>query len=379
MKKLFLFLVIIFSLLMVLGGCQSEKKNNSSSASPTSTPTPLSLGFGNPRWSPDGKLIALTSNLSGDYDLWVMDADGSNLTKLAEKAQTAEWSPGGSRIAFESLSSGNSDVWVMASDGTNLINLTASNLGADRNPKWSSSGKYLAYVAEDPSRINSNVWIIEPNGSNPAKLTLDRNYVHAVLTWSPDDLFIAATVTVVDPEVKDFADITQDSQVHINGFEVIPVDGSEIISLAPNQHISRLLWSPQGNTIAFSTYEFDAGSVDTDIWIVQPDGSGMTNLTEDNPLADSACVWSPDGRYLAFASVRNSRGDLYSLRIEDSTLTNLTPDFGGYFLIGNPTWSPDGQKIAFSLDNGNGPDIWVINADGSNPVNLTAAYKNNTD
>jgi TolB protein len=101
-----------------------------------------------PAWSPDGSKIAFTSVHSGNADIWVMNADGSNQTNLTNSASddySPAWSPDGGKIAFTSCLSGvgsrvllpegimefksserNAEIWVMNADGSNPTRLTGT-------------------------------------------------------------------------------------------------------------------------------------------------------------------------------------------------------------------------------------------------------------
>ena len=80
-----------------------------------------------PSWSPDGTKITFYTYLDGNAEIYVMDADGSNLTRLTN-APTADWfpswSPDGQKIAFVSKRSGSTAIYVMNADGSNQTRLT---------------------------------------------------------------------------------------------------------------------------------------------------------------------------------------------------------------------------------------------------------------
>jgi TolB protein len=96
-------------------------------------------------WSPDGKRILFDSRWGGDWDIWVVNADGSDqrqLTRVGADTARAAWSPDGKRIAFHSTRdrpTGNQnmdyEIYVMDSDGSNVRRLT-SNKAFDAHPDW---------------------------------------------------------------------------------------------------------------------------------------------------------------------------------------------------------------------------------------------------
>ena len=80
-------------------------------------------------WSPDGSKIAFYAAADADYDIYVMDADGRNVTKLTQSPSSDRfptWSPDGRRAAFTSDRDGDDEVYIMNADGTGPVRLTTS-------------------------------------------------------------------------------------------------------------------------------------------------------------------------------------------------------------------------------------------------------------
>jgi Tol biopolymer transport system component len=142
-----------------------------------------------PAWSPDGTRIAFASYVGGttpfgdpDYDVFVMDADGSGETNLTNDPESYDmyptWSPDGELIAFESTRAtpegfeppsydreriSDFDIWVMRPDGSGLRNLTANVRTLEKFPDWSEHG--IVYVREGA------IVVVSPDGSRELDLS----------------------------------------------------------------------------------------------------------------------------------------------------------------------------------------------------------------
>ncbi len=117
---------------------------------------------------------------------------------------------------------------------------------------------------------------------------------------------------------------------------------------------------------------------DFDIYVANPDGSGVVNLTNDDPAQerDVTPAWSPDGKRIVWMSTRDTGsaiGDLWIMNADGTGKANLTPD-GAAVSQRNPSFSPDGKRIVLTFDDSPGLDdldIAVINADGTGLQRLT--------
>ena len=94
-----------------------------------------------PVWSPDGRKIAFVSDRVADYEIYVMNADGTDQTNLTNDPdgddERPTWSPDGTKIAFQSDRNFDYEIYVMNADGTNQVNITNNSAADDLMPAWS--------------------------------------------------------------------------------------------------------------------------------------------------------------------------------------------------------------------------------------------------
>jgi Tol biopolymer transport system component len=126
---------------------------------------------GSPEWSPDGTKVIFASNRTGGGDIYVMFADGSAVTRLTTHPAidaSPDWSRDGTKIAFSSTRSGNGDIYVMNADGTSVHRITRDP-APDLFPSWSPDGSRLAFSS---SRVGlSDVYVMLANGTRVSRLT----------------------------------------------------------------------------------------------------------------------------------------------------------------------------------------------------------------
>jgi TolB protein len=160
-------------------------------------------GGTDPAWSPDDKRIAFSSHRNGNYEIYVVNADGNDLQQLTN-TNSAEadpvWSPDGQFIAYGGdYGSGNlvcgfihtgrenpvvasgSDIFVMVADGTGQVNLTSS--GDSSDPAWSPDGNSIAFVRHRGRY--AQIYRMDADGSEQTQLTVDARSKSSP-SWSRD-------------------------------------------------------------------------------------------------------------------------------------------------------------------------------------------------
>lgn len=160
-----------------------------------------------------------------------------------------------------------------------------------------------------------------------------------------------------------FSSYTGNNEFDTEIFTINP-DGTGLTQLTSNARIDEAepKWSPDGKRILYLRNRRPVG--DSDLWVMNADGSGQTQLTEGRPIL-AGPTWSPDGSKVAFVSRPNgSQSDIYVMNADGSGIRRLTNSSATEYAL---SWSPDGTKIAIARDN----DVYVMSANGGDATNLT--------
>ena len=118
----------------------------------------------------------------------------------------------------------------------------------------------------------------------------------------------------------------------------------------------------------------DDGSGQRQVWVANPDGSGVINVSQAAGTDSAHPSWSPDGTKLAFASNLTGTYDIFIVDVDGTGLTNLTAGQDVMFDASRPVWSPDGTRIAFTSQG----LLWSMNANGSGAAPVTSLIAGNS-
>jgi TolB protein len=154
--------------------------------------THLGAGAIFPDFSPDGSRIVFDGTVAGVRNVYLVNVDGTGLTRLTTNEGTVNgypaFSPDGSKIAFISDRTGYEQVWVMNADGSSPQQLTFNAADHDQTPDWSPDGAWIAY--EDDATGNGDIYVMEADGTHHTRLTTDDDPEFGT-AWSPDGSKIA--------------------------------------------------------------------------------------------------------------------------------------------------------------------------------------------
>ena len=270
-------------------------------------PRRITFGAGKdaaPRWSPDGRWLAFTSNRAGDLaQLYVMPAAGPGeprrLTDHKESVSQVTWSPDGSHLAFSARVP--DEAYEEKDD-------------AKRRPRRIAR---LWYKLDDEGWTIDrphHLFVVPADGSAPARQLTSGDFEDTEPAWSPD----GSTIAFTSARHQDW-DITT-----VNDIYAVPVDGGEPSRLTVTDgSVSHPSWSPDGTRIAFG---FTPGEFDeprhAQIAILDLASGTRTLLTE---TLDRNCVPYPpfrepvwDGETIVFALEDGGRVLLYRVRADGS-------------------------------------------------------------
>jgi len=281
-------------------------------------------------------LIAYTSDQDGDFEIWVMNAEGSDQHKLSDnKAMdiSPAWSPDGNQIAFITNRDGNDEIYVMNADGSHVQRLTQTTDASESFPAWSPDGMQISFDSDLGG--NWDIYVMTSDGADPRRLT-DSPSDDWISSWSPDG-----------------NQIVFESKRNGN-YEIYVMDsnGNDQRRLTVNQtHDGFPIWSPDGTQIAFMSKR----NGNYEVYTMNADGTNQQRVT-DNLADDSDPAWSPDGEWLAFVSQRDGNDEIYIMKANGNSARQLTNNGAQNW---TPTWRPSGAPIVRT-------NTWIRTFEGPN-------------
>ena len=316
-------------------------------------------------------------------------------------------SPDGTTLVYSSKSDGHWDIYAKAIGERDAVNLSERSHKApvdDTQPAFSLDGRSIAFQSD---REGGGIFVMNRDGSGIHRVA-DGGYNPS---WSPDAKSIVySEESITRPE---------DRQLALSRLWVVDVASGKKNLLRQTDAVQPR-WSPHGDRIAYWAID---RSGHRDIWTMTANGGDPVAVTKDHPYVDWSPVWSPDGRYLYFASDRVGGMNVWrapihekSGRVLGATEPVTTPSsYSGHLDFSRdgrrlvyvqhsvrasvknvrfdpltesvlsepadvtpevkqatrPNLSPDGQWVAFG-SSGPREDIFIVRADGSTMRQLTA-------
>jgi len=262
-------------------------------------------------WSADGTRVAFQTNRSKLYQVYIMDADGSNERRLTEgdvDDRHPSFSPDGRRVAVDSGTDATREIWTIDVDTGARTQVT--QLGAISTfPSWSPDGARLSFYTYRNGVLD--LWSVGLDGSSPRRLTNglaseQKNQCtfacHAA-PWSPDGTRLAYS-TAGQGEV----------------WTMLAADGSDPVRVSPSSDAGSShfpVYLADGRLL-YVTEHVTPGQAWTDVWAVRPGTGEPREALMQDVQAQGPFEFSSDGEWLLFSSPRGGNFDVYRVP--------LTPD-----------------------------------------------------
>jgi serine/threonine protein kinase/Tol biopolymer transport system component len=325
-----------------------------------------------PGFSPDGRRFAVIRHLPErtETEILIANTDSSVepsvLTSIKAPDYLADetapsWSPDGKLIACAMKSHAGEEtatiVGVSVADGK-LSRLTSENWGDMARVLWLEDGSGLIFTASTAvNQIGLQIWFLPYPEGKARRITNDLNgYGGSSLGVTAD----SSTIATIQARESSRVVVLSPNEDESHARQVTPggrTDGTDGLS-----------WTPDGR-IVYSARDGD----NSDLWMVNADGTGRRQLTADAYWEHDATV-SPDGRYIVFQSERAGNLNLWRIDADGNNPKQLTE---GNAAEANPVFSPDGQWVVFMRGSDNKPTVWKVNINGGAPVQLTDQFSLN--
>jgi tricorn protease len=326
-------------------------------------------------WSPDGKQILFASTRSiafpPSYELYTVPVEGGRVRQITSAGgKEGAFSPQGNQIAYVRgpgtwyrkgyRGSSNDDIWICNADGSHHRQLTTF-LGQDYSPMWSPDGQFVYYVSECASTpakpMPANIMVQDAAGKTPPRQ----------ITFHTEDGVRKARISG-----------NGEWMVYECGLDlwVVSTRAGHSRKLAIEVHADDKTNTERTVTFTRQASEFAVSAdekhvafvVHGQLFLMPISGGKATRLTESTAF-DHGIAWSPDSRKIIFSSDRSGQEDLYLLESDDPEHSKLVEaqKFKVKRLTETPeaesgvSFSPNGKRVAFVRSG----KLWTMKPDGA--------------
>ena len=339
-----------------------------------------------PRFSPDGKWIAFSSNRYGNYDAFVISVTGGmprRLTFHTGGDDVVGWSRDSQQVIFRSARGDGAFpsvavLYQISVDGGQEKPLPldwgyhgdyspdGKSLVFNRHPATWSRQHYRGSYAAD-------LWVANLASNTYTKLLGDERYNRYWPMWGADD----AVYYVADPLPNDKSVKPGSPEVwkSVNNIYKVPVRGGGQPVQVTKHSSGSLFWpsmSSDGKVIVyeenFGIWKLDVAtgrSSEIKIDIVSDEKDNEFDVETVTNAVDAFDI-SPSGR----RAVISTRGQLLTIATDRGDITRLAPDKMAS-RSDQPRWSPDGKFIAYVSDRSGHDEVWVADPEGRTPKKIT--------